>query len=140
MRGKNRRPFRVVAVAVGTALAVTLLALVSIPVTHAFSASGGQFADLVSGCQGKHVSIPAGAYVTFTWRAIYPFAQHLSVWSCSVAHPVGYYSGYGLNGSGNFSSQGGLVAFGVGLPLESLSHPSSEYGANVSGTYRVPLL
>ena len=126
----RRRGLVILAIAIAIAVAA-ILALGVIPVKHQYFLSEAAVNDLETTCTGILTS--PGSVVSFHWSA--PSTISFGAWSCSANHIV--YQGNGTNGTGTFTSIGGVYEFGTICP--SLSAPPCV-PANVSGTYTGPLL
>lgn len=134
-----------VTLSVGIAVALgAWLCLASIPVSHSFSFTDVKedYAPGVTPCSLGAVSIPAGAHVTFTWRAVHPVNQTFGAVDRCLGSTMVYYVSTGQGGSGSFTSQGGLITFASAIPSGPAVNQTlaNLVGANVSGTYSIPIV
>lgn len=113
-------------------IVAVITALLSIPVPQTFSLQGVTVGDLtLIPCSNIHPS--QGTVVSFHWSA--PSPTNFGVYACTESSNVAIYTGNGTSGSGTFTANGGLYAFGQGCNV-LLCGPN----ANVTGSYTGPLL
>lgn len=130
----SARTMRQVGLSIGVptvALLAAFALLAVVPAHQSFTLHDVAVSDLESTCSG--IDTTQGTSVTFHWWAATSIS--FGAWSCSADHIV--YQGSGTNGSGTFTSLGGVYEFGTSYP--PVGPPACE-GANVTGTYTGPLL
>lgn len=120
-------PLGVSAVALVTAFAT----LTIVPLHQSFTMHDVAVYDLEMTCSG--IDTVKGTSVHFQWWAASTIS--FGAWSCSANRIV--YDESGTNGSGAFTSIGGVYEFGTVCPPVG---PPPCVAANVSGTYTGPLL